>query len=61
MGGYGELGAVKIGDHAATAQKTSLVPGDYWLNVACSEGRKFGPVSLTRESRSVSSFRVVAP
>jgi hypothetical protein len=61
MGGYGELGAVKIGDHAATPKKTSLVPGDYWLNVACSEGRNFGPVSLTRESRSVSSFRVVAP
>jgi len=58
MQNYGELGAVKVGDQPPAA-KTSLVPGDYWLNVTCGEGRKFGPIAMTRESRTVAPFHVV--
>ena len=58
MQNYGELGAVKVGDQPP-ALKTSLIPGDYWLNITCGEGRMFGPVGMTRESRSVAPFHVV--
>jgi hypothetical protein len=58
MQNYGELGAVKVGDQPPAA-KTSLIPGDYWLNVSCGEGRMFGPVAMTRESRAVAPFHVV--
>jgi hypothetical protein len=55
---YGDLAAVKIGDHPPAA-RTSLVPGDYWLNVTCGETRSFGPITLARESRSSLGFHAV--
>jgi hypothetical protein len=55
---YGDLAAVHIGDHAPAA-KTSLIPGDYWLNVTCSEGRMFGPIAITRDARTVGPFHLV--
>ena len=55
---HGELGAVKIGDHPPAA-RTSLLPGDYWLNVTCGETRSFGPITLARESRTSLGFHVV--
>jgi hypothetical protein len=58
MENYGELGSVKVGAQPPAA-KTSLIPGDYWLNVSCGEGRTFGPVAMTRESRAVAPFHVV--
>jgi hypothetical protein len=60
MQNYGELGQVKVGDQPPAA-KTSLIPGDYWLNITCGEGRMFGPVAMTRESRTVAPFHVAVP
>jgi hypothetical protein len=54
----GELGAVRVGE-TGEAPKTTLTPGDYWLNVTAGEGRMFGPVGVARESRTVLPFHVV--
>lgn len=56
--GYGDLAQVRVGDHPPAA-KTSLLPGDYWLNVSCGEGRWFGPVGVFRGGSTISQFHVV--
>lgn len=55
---YGDLAAVKVGDHLPAA-RTSLVPGDYWLTLGCGETRMVGPITLARESRTQLGFHVV--
>lgn len=55
---YGELAEVRIGQHPA-GRRTSLIPGDYWLNITCGEVRMFGPIAMARESRSVAPFHLV--
>lgn len=54
----GELGAVRVGE-TGEAPKTTLKPGDYWLNVTAGEGRMFGPIGVARESRTLLPFHVV--
>lgn len=54
----GEIGAVRVGLDAR-APKTTLAPGSYWLALSGSEERMFGPLRLSRNSRSGVPFSVV--
>jgi hypothetical protein len=38
--------------------KDPLAPGRYWINVSFTEKRRFGPVQLSRSSRTLQPFRV---
>jgi hypothetical protein len=58
VGEPGELGSVRIGDHAG-ADKTALGPGDYWMMLGTSEERMFGALRLIRGGRATTSFHVV--